>query len=384
MVYSGFSTTARGLCLVLAALLATVVWGGVSAPTLGQANAPAGGPGDPFTVSGIEEDVTADTAQGAREKAVADGQRQAFQTLVQRLAPAGSQSRLPKLSARDIDNLVLDYEVEEEHASSVRYVGRLTYRFKPSAVKQLFQDSGIALSETQSLPVVVVPVLRAEGGASQLWDDPNPWRDAWAKIASPNGLVPLIMPLGDLQDLNLITADKALAEDPKSLAALAQHYNAGGVLIATAMPSANGQVAVKARLIQNGAARTVMDASIAAKPGTDPLEEAARQAESALETAWKSESASPGGAAGPAASLSVDVVLSSLNDWIEIRKRLASVPLITRIGVTALTRSEAVLDLGYAGDPQELALALAQRELTLAQNAGGWTLRRADAPAPVQ
>ena len=46
-----------------------------------------------------------------------------------------------------------------------------------------------------------------------LWDDPNPWFDAWSTQRVPSGLVPLQLPRRDLADLSAITADQAVDGD---------------------------------------------------------------------------------------------------------------------------------------------------------------------------
>src|SRR6185437_12375889 len=69
-----------------------------------------------------------------------------------------------------------------------------------------------------------------------LWEDPNPWREAFAQRERGEGLVPFIVPLGDVEDLNAISAERALNADPAALAAIAERYQAEEVLITQAMP----------------------------------------------------------------------------------------------------------------------------------------------------
>ena len=66
----------------------------------------------------------------------------------------------------------------------------------------------------------VCPVYQA-GGRSVLWEDPNPWRDAWAQRPRA-GPLHLIVPLGDAGDIAAIDADKARAGDADALAAIAR------------------------------------------------------------------------------------------------------------------------------------------------------------------
>lgn len=78
---------------------------------------------------------------------------------------------------------------------------------------------------------------------------------------------------------------------------------------------------------------------------------------------------------GPVRTLSVSVPIGSLRDWIEVRRRLASVPAVQRAEVRALARTEGRLNLVYFGDEVQLQQALAQRQLSLLQDSQQWVLQ---------
>jgi len=81
---------------------------------------------------------------------------------------------------------------------------------------------------------------------------------------------------------------------------------------------------------------------------------------------------------GPTQTLSVMVPIASLRDWVEVRRRLAGIPVVQRAEVRTLARTEGELNLVFVGDPTQLAQALAQRQLSLSQDAQQWTLRLAE------
>ena len=148
---------------------------------------------DVFEIKGVAVDVTADNAAVAREQALAEGERIAYGRLLGRLVPIAEQHRLPDLGPGEVVRLVKDLSVAEEKTSAVRYLGKLDIRFKGEEVRRLLIDHGIPFAETPSKPVLVLPVYQA-AGALLLFDDPNPWRDAWGKGVAGDGLVPLPLP----------------------------------------------------------------------------------------------------------------------------------------------------------------------------------------------
>jgi len=87
-----------------------------------------------------------------------------------------------------------------------------------------------------------------------------------------------------------------------------------------------------------------------------------------------------GASAASAGRLEVAAAFASLRDWIEIRRRLATVPQLQETEVLALSAGGARLALRSAGDAGQLAAALAQAGLDLAPAEGGWRLALRPAP----
>ena len=181
---------------------------------------------DLFTVAGVEVDITASSAAEARKKAMAVGEARAFGLLLKRLTLKRDRARLPKLEQGEIATYLRDFQVADEKTSPVRYLAKLTFRFKARDIRSLLRDFALDFAETPSKPVLLLPVFRAVGVVS-LWDDPNPWRRAWAGLDKAAGLVPLKMPFGDLTDIATIGAEQAVNGDAQRLEALARLHPLG-------------------------------------------------------------------------------------------------------------------------------------------------------------
>ncbi len=324
---------------------------------------------DAYAVSGVLVDATAESAAAARDKAIAEGQRQAFRELLERLVAEEALEQIPSVDDATITGMIDDFAVEEERSSTVRYLARLKFRFRRDAVRQLLLDAGVPFAEERSTPIVVLPVWSG-GAAPVLWEEPNPWREAFATEERGDGLVPFLVPLGDVEDLTAISTEQALNADPAALAAIASRYQAGEVLVAEALPEGDQVVAVARRfrdgaLISTDQVRAV-DLSAAVETITAPIERD-----------WKEQNLIGGGGGQ---TLTVSVPLTGLKDWTEIRRRLQSVSSLRRMALVSLSRGEAAVEITFAGDQRQLQLALAQRDLTLvSEPTGGWVLRRRDA-----
>jgi hypothetical protein len=70
------------------------------------------------------------------------------------------------------------------------------------------------------------------------------------------------------------------------------------------------------------------------------------------------------------------VPLQRLEDWVEVQRRLASIAFVQSSALLSLSRSEAKVLLRYIGDTEQLAVALAQSDLSLERNGTSWILTR--------
>jgi len=308
---------------------------------------------------GISVDVTSSDAVSAREKAVLEGQRAALNQVLGQLAQPQDVARLPALSDAQITDMVADYEVESEKVSSVRYIGRLTFRFRADALGAYLQQAGLPFSAGSGPPALILPVLTKDG-AKLLFDEGNDWRQAWAQHAPPDGLVALRLPKGDPADSAAITADQALAGDLDKLQALAARYGAGEVVVAAVQPESDG-ISLSVKTYAAGGPIGGFDYKIAGDPDSAYLAAIDRTAAQAQQD-WIEQNRVSSAAEQ---HLTVEASFGSLGQWADMNRRLQTVATLKHVDVVYLTRGRAELDLVYIGDRGQLQHAMSQRALSL-------------------
>jgi Uncharacterized protein conserved in bacteria (DUF2066) len=342
----------------------------------------AGVADDNFTVTGVHEDVTAASALAARDQALAQGQEQAFDMLMARLAPGTAPPHLP---GDQLTDLIASFEVANEKSSSVRYSVDYTFHFNPDAVRQLLKQSGTSYV-TPARPVVVLPVFEA-GGRTVLWDDPNPWRDAWANHSGTVGPLSAVVPVGDLTDVSLIDAPKALAGDRKAIAAMSARHQNDDVVVALAEQQDNPtrfNITTTRYAANNVGSPQTMNLVVTQHPNESPadfLTRAVGYTMLRLGQSWQSANVVTSNQVN---TLDVHVPVTSLGDWVAIRKRLSQVGLVRSVGLVSFGVSGIDAAIGYVGDEQQLADAVAAVGLDLAGSDPNWTLtvRAAATSAP--
>lgn len=337
---------------------------------------------DVFTVEDVAVDATAENAAAAREKAIAIGQQAALARLLERLVPRDQRAALPHPSSAEVGDLVRDFAVDDEKTSAVRYLAHLSVRFRADAIRSLLRSGNVPFAETMSKPIVVLPVLKS-GGEAQLWERMTPWREAWVNV-DRDGLVPFVIPVGDLDDVVAINAARALAGDREGLAAVAWRYKAGDVIVATAEPrEQDGRVtSVQVTTVRypagGGNSETAVRNVAGGGGGPEAVYgRAANEVAQAIEDNWKRANLIR---FDSERSLVAVVHLDALKDLLDVRKRLEGVSVLRSYDVLYLARDAAQLRLNYFGDERQLSTALAQNDLTLEQGATDWILRRSGAP----
>jgi hypothetical protein len=349
---------------------------------------------DIFTVRAVPVDATAVNVTEAREQGLLAGRIAAFWKVIERLIAPEDLERVPEPTAGEVIIMVRDFSISGERSSAVRYISEMSVRFHPGPMRALLRAAGIPFTETVSKPLVVVPLYREfAGGRLMLWEDPNPWRIAWTDPASENGLVPYVLPLGDIDDLTTLSMEQAVAGDGAALVALAARYGTAGTLTAAAEVSAEAAVPVEApsqeeetdaeeiiSVLLTLTARhrdlptDQMVLSYSGEPGEafeEVLAGAAQAAAVAVENAWKAPNRV---AYDSTTEITALIPLTGIRHWVRVKNQLETVPLIEHLDLQAITRDRAQVTLVYVGDVGQFNLALAQRDLAIVLQGGVWVV----------
>ena len=193
------------------------------------------------------------------------------------------------------------------------------------------------------------------------------------------GLVPLVVPIGDLSDIATIGVQQAVGGDTAGLNAIAAKYGATDVMVVQAVLGTDPVSARSSAMVTGtrygsvSEAQTIVRGFIAEGTETedDLLARAARETAVEIEEAWKQGNLLRFEEEGV---LSVVVPIRSLKDWLVVKERLGRMAVVRDLDVVVLSRTEVRLNLHYLGNPDQLTLALEQADLTLSQSFGHWIL----------
>ena len=330
-----------------------------------------------YTVGSIKLDATAADSNTARSEAISEGQEQGLTLLLKKLTLPKDEAKLPSLTREEVAGYVQDFEIFNERRSDQRYVAELKVRFKREEIRRLLVAAGVPFSEAASIPIVVLPVYRKDEAVT-LWEDSNPWREAWRRLEIKNEAVSLIVPMGQLADVLTIDAEQALAGDRDSLREFASSYGAGETLVTVATMSSAGsnQGFVDVTMQNFGVTVGALEIERFDMVGGENLEEfllrAAEQMAQRMDYDWKVSNLL---SFDEEASIEVVYIVEGWAEWKSIIARLRRVSVVQDVTIVALSRSKANLHIKFLGGIERFALLLQKKDLRLEQEAGNWMLQ---------
>ncbi len=343
---------------------------------------------DPYTVTDVLIDATADNALEAQTAALQQGQLAAARLLIERLSLAEDRLETgldfqPQLNeagelvdANVLDNslvaeMISGLEIFDEQRSSTRYLARLIVSFDPRAVERVFGLYGVPYVEAQSRRTLVLPVFEGSGGFA-LWGD-NPWQRAWTEQSFANSLTPMFVPT-DETSRSLITARSALSLHEDGLRQLAALHNVNRIAVLRAQER-DGIRRFGGYLVTLDSGEEMAVETWGPNTVYGGWSDAAASFVADRENTWKSQSVVRD---GETQEMRVTVLYGGLAEWQSLQSILTGASLVTDARLDALSRDGALMTVNYRGALEQLESELSERGAALEEHPGiGWIVRTA-------
>ncbi|MGB0478674.1 MAG: DUF2066 domain-containing protein [Parvibaculales bacterium] len=325
--------------------------------------------GNVFQVDRIKVDVSATSTTLARSTALQQGQARALSIAMRRLAKQEEWEKLPDIRTLDIENMVEVLRISDEKTGPARYLATLSIQFKAAPLRDLLRSYGVAVTEVQSKPALLLPVLEDLQGL-QAWGE-HWWQTSWRDFDIDNNPAPLLLPLGGLDDSLIANAEDILIGDPAKLQMLNDRYGTQTVIVAHALADVEGQLGVTAYIFGEEESDVIVRTYRTGEPHEDMGRVAIDEIASALAERWKQVAAV---ASDEKQILRVRADYPSLKEWTRLLSRLNEAKLVREVTIVELAKSYAYLDLAYIGSVTQLGGNLGQRGLMLVEGEAGWTV----------
>ena len=325
----------------------------------------AGPPADPFTVTGIQVEASAQSSVEAQSIAINSGKQKAWTQVYHRLAKQEDWSKQPALDDTALTRLIASYLPGNERRSTTRYSATMTYVFNAGAVRHLLHSQNIAYADENAKPVLVIPMGPA-------YQPHSVWATVWLNPKYARGAVPISPPPA--------SAAAALADvkfsdpDLKTIAPIAAQVHASDAYLALAT-AANGHVIVKLKRVGLGNSSPIPDVDVAIPAGTPAANAYSAVADNtaiAIANAWKGHAAVD---YSRRSRMTADIHIDSLEQWAALFTKLSTVPNVSDVTVAAMDTGEARVVVTYLGNLDQLHDNMTKSGFDMTSNDGGaWTL----------
>ncbi|WP_240504558.1 heavy-metal-associated domain-containing protein [Tsuneonella mangrovi] len=170
-------------------------------------------------VGGIDVDVTAKTAQDARQ--------QGWKLAIQK---AWKKLNGPALPESQVESLVSAVVIQREELGPHRYIARLGISFDHARAGAFLGKGGIG---PRSAPLLLIPVTFS-AGTETVYEVRNPWQRAWAEYQPGGSRIDYVRPSGANGDSLLLTAGQITRRSRTWWRGVLDQFGATDVLMALA------------------------------------------------------------------------------------------------------------------------------------------------------
>lgn len=125
---------------------------------------------------------------------------------------------------------ITGYSIENEKFTKTKYSALITVNLDLSKIKNYFKNNNIAFFLEEGPKTLIIPVIKYKN-RSILWDDPNPWFEAWMKRPLDANLTDFLLPTGEVEDLITLSAKDAEDFVNYKIKNMSTKYSAEEVLI---------------------------------------------------------------------------------------------------------------------------------------------------------
>ena len=165
---------------------------------------------------------TTDSTQG-HDQAMLTAQDKAFDELEERLVSNKYIPKKVKVSESRISTAVDSVDVVQEQTTSTAFKGTYNITFSPYQISNIFNIAQITPAKEPE-KFLVIPII-AENNQIKLWK--NDWWPVWNDLNHD----PIILPLGDLQDIQNLKVEDFNTHHLAGLNKIAERYSANVIVL---------------------------------------------------------------------------------------------------------------------------------------------------------
>lgn len=363
----------RDFCGLLAGFL-------VGGFLLAQSTTVAFGEEKVFVIANYPVEARAKNAVAAKKRALADGEKAAFRSLLKRIVPVTAYNQLRRLQTLDTNSVLEGYAVRSEQNSGTEYIASLDFIFSADGVRQTLRTAGVPFIDRQAERTTLVSATLANGNVGKP-GQLGMWGKTWKSLDLRNTLTPLeIEPLKSVIHSDAVTA--LVKGDANAIRIFNSEYKKDRLVVAVSdIDKKSGRLNV-ALVGRDAVGQINWKRSYRITDGDVEfaMEYAAVVSLGVLEGRWKSRQAADRGGIAAITGLGEEVAIrvqyNNLADWYSIRDILQRTNGVNDLREAGVSARNASVTLRFPGGGNQLATVLASQGFSMTNTGLSWQLQR--------
>lgn len=312
---------------------------------------------DRFNVSGINVKKFSNNVTQARNTAINDGQRRAFEVLLRRLKVSPNYSLW--VSNEDIGKMVSSIQINNEKITDNSYSATINVFFSEDFVKFMFQKYNIKSSSAPKNKYLVIPVVRNEEGI-QIWGSENVWMDIWRNLMDEKGIKAITVIEKDIETLAAVNPEMIQFENPYDFDYLIKQYDVNTIIVAEAEHLVDeDKIQILFTQVSENNKDTVKLNFFNAE-GYDEYTLFSNATEKTINYIIKVEGKTRS-KDGNEKGVSVNVAVNGLKEYLDAKNLLENSEFIKKIKLKSLTKQVAVFHIEHSIEEELLSTAFEER-----------------------
>ena len=185
---------------------------------------------DKFTVKDIYIELNLNKDQEHRKKALNSAYKIALLRYLNWITLEQKDDIIKIINTVIIKDLVSGYSIDSESFKKNKYSALISVNFEKKKVTELLDKKFIKYSLQEGPKTLILPVMNFNDRLI-LWDDPNPWFEAWLSRPLDSNLNQFILPSGEVDDLITLSAIDAKNLQYYKLKNISVKYGAKKILV---------------------------------------------------------------------------------------------------------------------------------------------------------
>lgn len=323
---------------------------------------------DAYMISGVTVSASAKSAGDAKVVATNNARREAFTTLLSRLALSASITN--NVTNDEIFDMVRSEQIAEEKIAGSNYSATFNILFARSAVDRVLKDKGSKSAEVIEDNYLIIPVkiMRQKGKADiqkfSLWEDSNEWKSAIEKATKSRGLNKFIIPENDISNVSILNQDNVDKLEYTQIEPLFARYKSVGVyLVFFYFDDIENKVSISVKNIRKLQKKQVKLSFV----NTNRLSYDAlinKVADKTIEYLVTSQSDN---SAKMANKVRFEVKINSFGNWMMMKNKIEGSNLISQMNIEAISKDYVTVSVDYIGSDPDVVAAFAKAGLSLSK-----------------